>query len=211
MVTVRDDQGAAARGGASRGRARWLSAVLATALLVMAAEPGEAAQCSEVGLADGATVGASALVLNGMGVREATIFSVKVYVAGLYLPAKSSAAEAILKAGGPWRLVLRFVRDVDGEDIAEAWEEGFEKSAGEGLGPLKDRLTTLMAMMPDLKEGQSLTFTHDPAQGVAVDVDGAAKGTIEGADFAAALLGIWLGPEPPNDGLKAGLLGGACE
>lgn len=208
---MRDDQGTATRDNGSRRSLRRLSAILATALLVMTASPGEAAQCSEVELPDSTTVGASALVLNGMGVREATIFSVKVYVAGLYLPAKSSAAEAILKDIGPWRLVLRFVRDVDGEDIAEAWEEGFEKSAGEGLGPLKDRLKTLMAMMPDLKEGQSLTFTHDPASGVAVDVDGAAKGTIEGADFAAALLCIWLGPEPPNDELKAGLLGGACE
>ena len=44
-----------------------------------------------------------------------------------------------------------------------------------------------------------------------VEINDAAKGTVDGADLAAAMLGIWLGPEPPNDDLKDGLLGGACE
>ncbi len=38
----------------------------------------------------------------------------------------------------------------------------------------------------------------------------AVKGTIEGDDFAKALLAIWLGGDPPNPEIKAGMLGGAC-
>jgi hypothetical protein len=63
----------------------------------------------------------------------------------------------------------------------------------------------------DFKAGQSLTFARDPATGVTVDVNGKGGSTIEGPDFANALLAIWLGQKPPNEDLKSGLLGGACE
>jgi hypothetical protein len=36
------------------------------------------------------------------------------------------------------------------------------------------------------------------------------QGTIAGDDFAGAFLAICLGPQPPNSGLKAGLLSGTC-
>ena len=43
-----------------------------------------------------------------------------------------------------------------------------------------------------------------------MDVNGAVKGTIKGDDFAKAFLAIWLGGDPPNPEIKAGMLGGAC-
>ena len=48
------------------------------------------------------------------------------------------------------------------------------------------------------------------SRGMQVEVNGTVKGTITGDDFATAFLAIWLGPHPPNPGLKSGLLGGAC-
>ena len=65
--------------------------------------------------------------------------------------------------------------------------------------------------MADMKSGERLSFTHKPGSGVLVEVGGAAKGTVEGDDFAKALLSIWLGAHPPNASLKAGLLGGPCQ
>jgi hypothetical protein len=53
-----------------------------------------------------------------------------------------------------------------------------------------------------------MTFTQVPGRGIVVEVKGEAKGTLAGADFARALWGVWLGAEPPNPGLKKGLLGG---
>ena len=79
------------------------------------------------------------------------------------------------------------------------------------LAALKPRIETLKAAMADFKEGHSLSFTNDPAKGVAVDVNGVAGGEIQGADFSKALLAIWIGAEPPNEDLKSGLLGGKCE
>jgi hypothetical protein len=94
--------------------------------------------------------------------------------------------------------------------MRKAFQEGFEKT-GADLTPLRERIDAFTGMLVDFKEDDAVWFTNDPANGVEVVVDGAAKGTVEGADFAAALLAIWLGPEPPNRGLKSGLLGGACE
>lgn len=170
-----------------------------------------AAECREVQFADTAMAGERNLVLNGLGLRKATFLKVKVYVAALYLVQKQSDAAQILGVDKPWRLELRFLRDVDGADIRDAFSEGFDKSTGGKAEALKPRIDAMNALVPDLKEGDRMAFTHVAGQGVAVAVNDAAKGQVEGADFAAAMLGIWLGPEPPNDELKAGLLGEACD
>ena len=191
------------------GRPTILAAV--AAFLLSSGGPTSAAECREVKFADQAKAGEADLVLNGLGLRKATILSVKVYVAGLYLPQKMTDAAQILGSDRDWRLVLHFVRDVDASDIRDAFSEGFEHSTGDKVEPLKPRIDALNALVPDVKEGDRLTFTHVAGQGVAVEFNDAAKGAVDGADFASAMLGIWLGPEPPNDDLKEGMLGGECD
>jgi len=188
-----------------------LLAFVAVVLASLASSaPGLGAECLDVKIPDSVKTGGNDLVLNGLGIRKATFLNVKVYVAGLYLPQKSGDAGKIIGSNKPWQLVLRFVRDVDASDIRDAWEEGFKKNAADKLAALQPRIETLKARMADFKEGQYLSFTDDPAKGIAVDVNGASGAAIEGADFANALLSIWLGREPPNEDLKSGLLGGKC-
>ena len=186
--------------------------LLAASLLAASVDmPASAATCRDIQFPDSVKVGSSELALNGLGIRKATLLRIKVYVAGLYVPKKATDGAAILSANGRWRLVLHFVRDVDASDIRDAFHDGFEKAAGDKLGALEKRIAALNAQVVDLKTGQSLTFTRDPAIGVTVDVNGKGGSTIEGADFADALLAIWIGAKPPNEDLKTGLLGGACE
>lgn len=191
--------------------ARFLALLAALSLPPALAAPALGAECREVQFPDQATAGGTALVLNGMGLRKATFLKVKVYVAGLYLSEATGDAGRILGSNQPWRLVLRFLRDVDAPDIRDAFTEGFEKATGVIPDELRPRIDALNAMMTDFKEGDSLVFANDPQKGVTVEVNNAAVGTIEGADFSVAFLSIWLGPEPPNEDLKSGLLGGACE
>jgi hypothetical protein len=159
-----------------------------------------------VRLPDTLPVGDKSLVLNGMGVREATIFNVNVYVAGLYLEAKSSNPDEIIGSDKVKRLDLVFVRDVDRDDIVDAWSSGF-KNNGADMAKLKDRIGKIYSWMTDVKKKDVLSFTYVPDKGLTVVVKGAEKGTIAGADFAKAFFSIWLGPEPPNKSLKRGLLG----
>ncbi len=180
-------------------------------LLAPFARAADAAQCDDVTFPDGATLEETTLTLNGLGLRLATMFDVHVYVAGLYLPARSDDATAILGTDQAWLLDLRFVRDVDGEDIRDAWEDGFEDNYGDGAAPLQERIDALKGWMEDVAEGEALAFAYTPATGLTVSVKGQTKGVIGGADFARGLLGVFIGDEPPNDELKEGLLGGACE
>lgn len=154
-------------------------------------------------------VAQKALVLNGMGMREATILNVKVYVAGLYLETKSSDARQVIESAQVKRLVLHFVRDVKRDQVTDAWNDGFRKNAGKNAAALAARIQKLNGWMRDFRPHDTLTFTCVPGTGVTVDVNATTKGTIEGDDFARGLLSIWLGADPPNASLKAGLLGKA--
>ncbi len=167
-------------------------------------------ECKGVNFPDQAQVDGTALTLNGLGLRQATVFKVNVYVAALYVTKASGDPGAILGASAPIELVLQFVRDVGAADIAKGWDEGFTKNAKGELPALKERIAMLNGWMADVKTGQRMVFTFKPGQGVQVNVNGAAKGTIKGDDFAKAFFSIWLGAEPPNPEIKTGLLGGAC-
>jgi Chalcone isomerase-like len=190
--------------------ARRSALVAALAIPVVSSAPALGAECLDVKVPDSVNVGGADLALNGLGIRKATFLNVKVYVASLYLPQKANDA-AQVHGDGPWQLALHFVRDVDASDISDAFNEGFEKAAGDNLAALRQRIDSLNARMVDFKKGQYLSFANDPAKGLAVDVNGANGSAIEGVDFAAALLAVWIGKEPPNEDLKAGLLGGKCE
>jgi hypothetical protein len=166
-------------------------------------------ECKDVNFPEQAQVEGSTLTLNGLGLRQATVLKVNVYVAALYVVKPSTDADAILAANRPKELILHFVRHASSTDLHEAWEEGFANNPKEQVPILKERIEMLKGWMADMKSGQRLTFTHKPGAGIQVDMNGAVKGTIKGDGFAKALLSIWLSANPPNPGLKAGLLGGA--
>lgn len=160
-----------------------------------------------VRMPDTIDVAGKPLVLNGMGLREATFFKVDVYVAGLYLESVSSDAGAIIASQQTKRLVLRFVRDVGRGDIVKAWNSGFAGNAIVKLATIQGQIDRLNAWMGDFEKGDTLSFTFVPGQGVAVDINGARKGVIAGEDFSRSVLAIWLGPKPPTGALRKGLLG----
>ncbi len=188
-----------------------LFAALMGTVTACGAVEASAAVCNGVSFPDQVLADGSSLTLNGLGLRLATMLKVKVYVAALYVASPSKDSKTILEAKAPKQLVLGFVRDVDAGDLNDAWEEGFEINAKEQLPALQERIDRLKTWMADMKTGQRLTFTSMPGAGIKVDVNGKARGAIEGDDFSKAFLSIWLGEHPPNPGLKAGLLGGRCE
>jgi len=158
---------------------------------------------------DQVTVDGAKLVLNGMGVREATVFNVNVYVAALYLLNRSADGEKIAAAEEPKQLRLEFVRNVSKSDMAEAIQKGFLRAAGDGYGKLRARVERLMNALPEFKKGDRFSISYHPGNGVELKSRSAST-TIEGADFARMMFLIWLGKHPPNEGLKRGLLGGVC-
>jgi len=182
----------------------------AVVVATMGAGVVHAKDCKGVIFPDQTQVDGTNLALNGLGLRQATAFKVNVYVAALYVAKTSTDPSALLGSNTPSELILQFVRNVGADDIRKGWSEGFEKNAKDQLPALKDRIAMLNGWMGDVKTGERLTFIHKPGTGLQADVNGTVKGTIKGDDFAKAFLSIWLGADPPNPEVKAGMLGGAC-
>ncbi|MEM9191323.1 MAG: chalcone isomerase family protein [Myxococcota bacterium] len=180
--------------------------LLALVLTALVAAPARARECGGVTMPNAVTVDGTRLTLNGMGIREATMFNVDVYVAGLYVESRSRNGSTIANSDTRRRLVLEFVREVDRSDITDAFSEGFGGGAG-----LAAKIRQLNGWMTAAREGTRFTFTYVPGTGLEVKVGNRVRGTIEGADFATAFFNIWLGSDPPNAGLKSGLLGASCD
>ena len=179
--------------------------ILMTIMVTLAAPAASAATLGGVSFPDNVVVGGESLLLNGLGMREATIFKVDVYVAGLYVKQRSQDARTLITTDEIKRLRLEFVREVDREDLTEAFDEAFDKL---GVASTHAKaLARLNGWMASMSKGNSLTLTYQPGKGVEVRLNGKLKGTISGAGFARALWKVWLGPHPPNAGLKTGLLG----
>jgi len=188
-------------------RVSWLGVAAASSAIV--AGSAVAKECKGIDFPAQIQVDGGALNLNGLGMRQATVFKVNVYVAALYVAKTSADANAILGQRTPYELILHFVRDVGAGDINKSWGEGIERNAPEQVSALRDRLAMLTGWMTDIKSGQRLQFLFRPGAGLQVSVNGAVRGTITGDDFGRTFLSIWLGV-PPNPEVKAGLLGGAC-
>ena len=182
----------------------------ALVIAMLGAGVAQGKECKGVNFPDQAQVEGTNLTLNGLGLRQATAFKVNVYVAALYVAKTSNDANALLGANAPSQLILQFVRNVGADDLRKGWSEGFEKNSKDQLPALKDRIATLNGWMTDVKTGERLTFASKPGAGVTVNVNGVVKGAVKGDDFAKAFLAIWLGGDPPNPEIKAGMLGGAC-
>jgi hypothetical protein len=182
---------------------RCVSILIFIALFTRTAEAGERAG---VTMADAITVEGQPLVLNGMGIRKATLFRIKAYVAGLYLEHRSRNAAEIVRSEQVKRLDVVMLRDVDRDDAVDAWRTGLKKN-GADMAKLKARFDQLAGWITDMAEHDTLTFLYVPGGGVTMFIKGQRKGTIVGADFASALFSIWLGSDPADESLKAELLG----
>ena len=183
----------------------FLTVMITMSAVIALSAPVPAAELAGVELDDNVAVGDHNLVLNGLGLRKKAIF--KVYVGGLYLPQKSSDPETIQSSDGAWKVVMHFVRSVGKDSLCGGWDDGLANNTPKAGSDVKKDFKQLCDWMEDVKTNDQLTFTYIPGQGTEVTVKGNTKGTLESADSAAALLACWIGPEPPSDDFKSGLLG----
>ena len=181
---------------------------LAAVLVVSAVSPlGMAALAGELAgatLPDTLKAGDKTLKLNGLGLRKKAVF--KVYVGGLYLESPSKDAGAILASDQAKAIRLHFLRDLTKAQLVEAFQEGFEANAKEKAAQ-KAAFDKMLALVPDVKEGSTLTFAYLPGKGTTLSAGSKELGILEGKGFADAVFSIWLGPKPPSEDLKKGMLG----
>lgn len=181
-------------------------AAFALSGLFLAAHPLAARELAGVNMPDTMSAGEKSLKLNGLGLRKKGGL-IKVYVGGLYLEAPSKDAAAILAADAPKAVRMHFLRNLKKSQLTEAFSEGFEANSKERAAAQKAALDKMLALVPDVKEGETLSFVYVPGKGTTFFAGDKALGTFEGKDFADVVFLLWLGPKPPSEDLKKGMLG----
>ncbi len=152
-------------------------------------------------------IGNDTLVLNGIALRKAKIFF-KVYVAGLYLPAKEKDGKKVLSSDTKRTTIMHFMRKVTAKQLNDGWMDGLKANTPKASAELKKQFETLCSYMTEVKDGDRIEFTYIPNTGTKIIVKKELKGTITGKAFANALFAVWIGDKPgPGNGFKEDLLG----
>jgi len=167
---------------------------------------GSAAEISGVKLPDQVTVQGKTLKLNGTGLRQATILKINVYAAGLYLENAMHDGDAIASSDQVKGIHMVFMRDVSAKQMAEAFQEGFDKNCVADCARLKPDIGKLQGLLKDMKKGEAMDF-HFLADGVDMMIRGQKMGSLGDKAFSRQLIRCWIGKNPPNAGLKEGLVG----
>ena len=182
----------------------------AALIAALVAVPGlHAAEVAGVRVADSIKVGNSELVLNGAGLRSKLF--IKVYVGALYVGQKAATPAAIYDSATPRRMVLRLLRDLDADSLHSALDEGLRNNHSPAelsdMQAQADQLAGIMKAIGKVREGDTVSIDFS-AEGVVVSQNGEVRGKVAGANFAKALLKVWLGDNPVDASLKKALLGG---
>jgi len=150
--------------------------------------------------------GKDKLILNGGGTREK--YWMDMYVAGLYLTAKNKDASAIVSANSSAAIKISIVSGlITSSKMIEAVEEGFKKSTGNNTTPYKEKIGKFEnAFNEEIKKGDVFDIVYS-GEKTCIYKNSVLKAEIDGLDFKKAVFGIWLGNDPADTDLKAGMLG----
>jgi hypothetical protein len=180
--------------------------------IVALAAVASAAEVGGIAVDERTSLGASALVLNGAGLRKRAFF--KVYVAGLYLTEKRTSPQDVLALGGPKRLRITLLRNLSTRQLVDALRDGIRQNSSpeeqQAVNGRVDGLIAALMAVPQGRKGDVLTVDWLPGAGTLVALNGEVKShAIPGEDVYRALLKVWLGDNPTSAGLKKALLGQA--
>jgi hypothetical protein len=193
---------------------------LAVALVLGALAPPLAAQ--EVAEPRSGTkfpVKVDGLSLLGVGVRTRTFLKVQVYAIGLYVADSALSGplaahqgqigspafyQQLVQGDFPKQVTLKFLRDLDAEQIQEAMREALR-------GADRAKVDTFVSYFPAIKTGQECVLRGAPGGTLETLMAGAPKPPIADKAFAAAVFAIWLGEKPIQEDVKKALVSRAAE
>ena len=153
-------------------------------------------------------VGDKYLKMNGGGIREK--YWINLYIGCLYVTNKSSDQNKIINADEPMAIKMRIVSGmVSNSKLETAVREGMEKSTGGKMGPVQDRMETLIkkGFAADVVDGDVFDLAYMPGKGTSLIKNQKTLVTVKGLDFKKALFGVWLCDDPADESLKKKMLG----
>ena len=160
------------------------------------------------------------MTLLGAGLRvKKMLFTFKAYAVGLYVDDAALSGPLAAHKGkttspefyqalqtGDFRkeLVLKFLRTLSASRIQEGMRESLA-----GADP--KTLDQFIAYFPEVKEGEQCVLRYLPGGKLESIMAGQAKPVIENKAFAEKLFGLYVGPQPIQADIKAGVVARASE
>ncbi len=183
---------------------RFITGILLFALLIVQPIKAEALTVEGITFQESVSIHNKRIPIRGAALlRWLNIF--KVYVAALYLPESDAPNDAL--ADIPKRLEISYLVSIPGPDFGKGAEAILERNnSPEVLARLRGRIDQLNALYRDVKPGDRYALTYFPGQGTELSYNGQPLITIQGADFAAAYFGIWLGKDPIDLKMRSRLI-----
>ncbi len=165
-----------------------------------------AAEIEDVHFSDGYRVDDINLKLSNVGLmRYKVVF--RAMVAGLYI-AEGTPPDRVL-TDVPKRLEIEYFWALKAKDIVTASEQLLANNVdAQARRKLKAQLDQMHSLYEDIQPGDRYALTYIPGRGTYLTLNGELKGSVAGADFAAAYFSIWLGEQPMDESLKRQLLSG---
>jgi hypothetical protein len=168
-----------------------------------------AKEIAGINMPDTIKEGKNTLILNGGGMRIWQMDSSKLYVGGLYLLKKSSAANAIKNADEPMAIRTHIVsKTTTNKDFIDSVKNLLKISTGGNTAPIEDKIKAFESgFTGEMKVNTVCDFIYIPKEGVKIYRNGKLTASIKGLDFKRAFFGIWLGSKPNQESLKKAMLG----
>jgi len=167
-----------------------------------------AAEIEGVRFVDRLSVGNAELQLRGMGLLRHRHFF-KGYVAAFYLEEgfEGEATSAAVLADVPRRLEIEYFWSIPADSFAAITRDGIARNVDEGTyRRLEARIETLSELYADVEPGDRYSLTYLPGVGTELALNGAPRGSVEGADFSSALFSLWIGERALDARLRQQLL-----
>jgi len=124
-----------------------------------------------------------------------------VYDATLYAPYGE------WREGGAQALSIRYLREIEGGDIADRSAEEIHKQGFNDEEKLKNWLAQMHNIFPNVKHGEMLTAVFTPSKSTVFYHDNKRIGAISGEAFGKHFFGIWLSEKTSEPRLRKKLLG----
>jgi hypothetical protein len=180
--------------------------LLTLMFLAATALPATALEVAGVTLEPAITVNGHTLKLNGSGIRKKFFF--KIYIGSLYSARRLTSPAEALADPGDKVIRMNFLHSkVEKGKIIEAFTEGFARNTP-GIAASGEVKRFLSFFTTDFHRGDVVDLVLGGDGTVLVRYNGAVLGTLVSGRLAHAILAIYLGERPADEGLKQGMLGG---
>ena len=138
------------------------------------------------------------------GMGRMRFLGMRIYEARLWSVTRLSRDDGWMQA--PLALEIEYARSLGGRAIAERSVEEMRRQATLDDEQASRWLAAMIAIFPDVNQGDRITAVHRPGEGLRFFVNQAARGEVRDPLFARLFLGIWLSTRTSEPALRDALL-----